>query len=105
MMFIENGKKYDTATATCVADWSNDLPVTEFGFASEQLYCTARGAYFLVGEGGAASSWGKRSGNSSTLVPGSGAYAMKSREALNWLVAQGFHENAASEFDSLLECA
>lgn len=52
MRKIIDGKKYDTDTATEVADWHNDCAKSDFGFVHEWLYRKRTGEYFLYGEGG-----------------------------------------------------
>ena len=53
MKKIIDNKKYDTATATCLAHWWNGLPGNDFNHMEERLYRKKNGEYFIHGEGGA----------------------------------------------------
>lgn len=64
---------YDTQTATEVADWSNGYYPNDFNYATETLYRTRNGRWFLLGEGGAMSAYSRQCGNGwsggSALIP------------------------------------
>lgn len=64
MRRIINGRKYDTGTATALAEWSNDYPVNDFHYVAETLYRKRTGEYFVHGEGGPASKYAMAVGNS-----------------------------------------
>ena len=53
MKSVIGGKSYNTDTATEICSWDNEH--TGFTQYNETIYKTAKGAYFLYGEGGAAS--------------------------------------------------
>ena len=57
MKKIINGKKYDTETAKCLAEYTSDYARNDFHFYEEELYRKKTGEYFLHGKGGAASSY------------------------------------------------
>ena len=59
MKKIINGKRYDTETAQLIgsASYSNR---TDFRFWSEELYRKKTGEFFLYGEGGPASKYGRQ---------------------------------------------
>src|SRR5690606_40408270 len=59
MKKIINGKRYDTETAQFIgsASYSNR---TDFRFWSEELYRKKTGEFFLYGEGGPASKYGRK---------------------------------------------
>ena len=48
MKKIINGKKYDTNTATKVADYWNGYGASDFNYVSEELYLKNTGEYFLL---------------------------------------------------------
>ena len=48
---VINGKRYDTETATQMAEWDNGQ-YRSFGFIKETLYRKRTGEYFIYGEGG-----------------------------------------------------
>lgn len=62
MMKIIDGKKYDTETATFVADHCHSNP-SDFRHYSEDLYRKRTGEYFLYGEGGPSSRYAVSAGN------------------------------------------
>jgi hypothetical protein len=56
-----DGKRYDTGTATIVAEWNNGRPASDSRWCSERLYRKERsGKFFLHGEGGALSRYSRR---------------------------------------------
>ena len=59
MKKIINGRKYNTETATKVAEWSNDYGPNDFRYCIEVLYRKRTGEYFVHGEGGAMSCYAK----------------------------------------------
>ncbi|GAB6152952.1 hypothetical protein JCM17380_17020 [Desulfosporosinus burensis] len=63
MRKIINGRTYDTATSECIGSWDNVRYGDNFHSYSEDLYKNTKGAYFLVGEGGAMSKYAVHSGN------------------------------------------
>ena len=65
MKKIINGKKYDTKTAECVAEWHNRHFPSDFDYCSEDLYRKKTGEFFLHGEGGARSKYAQRYGQNS----------------------------------------
>ena len=63
MKAIIDGLRYDTATATKLAEASSPLSRTDFGWWEETLYRTPRsGRYFLAGEGHARSHYARNLG-------------------------------------------
>lgn len=52
MKKIINGKKYDTTTAKCMGEWTNNASRSDFNWCSEMLYRKRTGEFFLYGEGG-----------------------------------------------------
>lgn len=59
MKKIINGKKYDTDTAECLANYEmGGVCCNDVHYVNEALYRKATGEYFLVGEGGAYSCYG-----------------------------------------------
>ncbi len=59
MKKVINRKRYDTDTAKKVAAWNSGGSMSDFRYASEVLYRKKTGEFFLYGEGGAMSQWGK----------------------------------------------
>lgn len=60
MKKIIGGKRYDTTTATRLAEWDSPHARSDFNFFEETLYQKRTGEYFLHGEGGPASKYAER---------------------------------------------
>jgi hypothetical protein len=76
-------KTYNTETATLIGSWSNGCFTTDFAYLSEDLYRTARGAFFVAGEGGARSSYAQSYGSNS-VGGGAAIRPLTKDEALDW---------------------
>lgn len=83
MKRVIGGKLYDTETAECVHEWSNGYFRNDFHHCEEALYKTAKGAWFLSGEGGPLSKYAEHVGNESH--GGDGIQVLTGEEALAWL--------------------
>ena len=96
MKKVINGKRYDTETATKVADdsYSN---YGDLGYWSEELYHTNKGNWFLVGEGGAMSKYARAVGQNET-GGGSAIIPLTGGEALAWLEAHTEDSEAYEEY-------
>lgn len=80
MIRIIDGKRYNTETATKVADVSgNCQSITDFKFDHTQLYRTTKGAWFIAGKGGPLSRWVRTVGDGYT--GGSGIQVLDADEA------------------------
>ncbi len=82
---IIDGKRYNTDSATEVADWSNNYYPGDFEHCREALYLTPKGSWFTCGSGGAMSKYsrpafgGGLTGDSEVITP------LSPDEALAWL--------------------
>lgn len=65
MKKVIDGRMYNTGTAKLLGGGSNDCPRNDFHFWEEDLYRTKSGAYFLHGQGGAASRYAESAGQNS----------------------------------------
>ena len=87
MMRIIEGKRYNTETATRVANLGSTLSRSDFNWHDTSLYVTKSGQWFLAGEGGPASMWRHRAGNmwgyGEGIRPISKAEALEELEAVN----------------------
>ena len=83
MKKIINGKRYDTSTATAVAEWENIPYVTDFSYFCETLYRKRTGEYFIYGHGNAASKYSKSEGNN-TWTGGSAIIPLSYDAACKW---------------------
>ena len=82
MKKIINGKKYDTDTAKPVVEWNNGRNYTDFGWCSETLYRKRTGEFFLHGQGGARSIYGKWVGD--CVCNGEDISPLSLEEAKEW---------------------
>jgi len=82
MMRIIDGKRYNTDTAVKVADVGSPgmTSRSDHTYEDTYLYRTKKGAWFLSGEGGPRSRWGRSVGNS-TIASGSGLQPITPDEA------------------------
>lgn len=105
MKRVINGKRYDTDTATPVAEWGNDLSDSDFRAESETLYLTRKGAWFLHGSGGPLSSYavvshgGREQSGSSVIEP----YTPDA--AKEWLESRGQYDALERFFGDSLDDA
>jgi len=83
MRKIINGKLYDTNKAKLVASVGNGYYGNDFHRCVEDLYRTSKGAWFLHGEGGPLSKYGKQHG--STKCGSSELRSMETDEVVEWL--------------------
>ena len=96
MKQVINHKVYNTETATILATFDNGHSHTDFAYLKEDLYVTAKGSYFLAGEGGASTKYREVSGNSTG--PGEKIIPLTGKEALDWCEATKNHETALERF-------
>jgi hypothetical protein len=81
MKKVIDGRIYDTQTAELLCDVSpGGFSRSDFKWEDTALYRTKSGAFFLAGEGGAASRWRKRYGDSG-WAPGDGIELIGASEA------------------------
>jgi len=84
MKKIINGKTYNTETATALGFWDNGCAYNDFQYCAETLYRTAKGAYFLHGEGGPMSCY-SRSRGQNEWSGGEGISLLPESEARIWM--------------------
>ena len=81
---------YNTETAKEIDRASNNLPSSDFQYYEERLYKKKTGEFFLYGDGGAASQYGARCGNTwsgrTEIIP------LTVNEAKSWV-----EENSSTE--------
>ena len=82
MKKIIDGKRYDTETATRLADIQRGQQ-SSFDYFEEALYRTAKGAYFLAGFGHASSKYAVACGDGS-YGAGHGLSALTEDAAYEW---------------------
>ncbi len=95
MTSIIDGKRYDTETATKVADWDSGN-TGDLSYTAEALYRAKNGGWFLDGEGGPQSRYAKSDGDSmgygSSLVP------LTPEKAYAWVQQHGETEAVLAYF-------
>lgn len=103
MIKVIDGMRYNTATATKVAEYSIGY-CSDLGYVSEELYVTKKGNYFLFGEGGPASRYA-RCENYNSFIGGEAINPMSRRSAFIWCQDHD-RKNAIDEyFSDLVEDA
>ena len=103
MKRVIEGKRYDTATAREIGAWWNGYPTSDFHYCEEKLYRTAKGNFFLAGEGGALSQYARSHGD----AKGSGEdiTPLSREEAFQWAQEYLKPEEYAEHFSDLIEDA
>ena len=78
---VIGGRKFDTSTATltCVIARTGNYQYSDFHFERAGLCLSPRGQWFLAGEGGACSHWGRRAIDGSRS-PGEGLQLVSQTE-------------------------
>lgn len=103
MRKVINGKTYNTETSKHVGNWDNGIYGNDFRSCEEDLYKNTKGAYFLVGEGGAMSKYSVSHGNSTSggteLIP------MTAEEAQEWAEGHLTADEYEAEFGVQEEAA
>ena len=79
---VIGGRKFSTSTATlaCVIACAGTSQLADFHFERTGLYLSPRGQWFVAGEGGACSHWGRRAMDGSRN-PGEGLQLVSQTEA------------------------
>jgi hypothetical protein len=95
------GLVYDTENAAEFDSWSNGYCRSDFHHASETLYRTTKGNYFLHGEGGALSDYRESCGTNS-WTGGARIEPMSEQEAFEWCQDRHCQSAIDAYFDHLL---
>lgn len=104
MLKIIDGKRYNTQTATRVANWDNERSLSDAHHVDETLYVTSKNNWFLHGTGGALSQWAEsREGN--TTVSGEGIRPITTEEAREWLENKDCFDELEQYFSDSIEDA
>lgn len=103
MKQIINGKKYDTETATLIAEDSY-LYQSDFRYYDEALYKTKKGAWFLAGEGGPMSKYAEPTGDGN-IGYGNGIKPLLKSEAQTWLEEINEIDALEEHFSDSIEAA
>jgi len=84
MKRIIDGRRYDTSTATLIASYHAPYDMGDFHWYEEALYRTRAGAWFVAGEGHAASKYAEHFGQNDR-GPGEGLEPLAEADARRWL--------------------
>jgi hypothetical protein len=101
---VIEGKRYDTETATKIGEGGGKAYPGDFHYYSEALYVTKKGSYFLAGEGGPLSRYGRPAYGGGTCG-GEGIIPLSKEEALSWCEEHLEPEDFAEHFSDLIEDA
>lgn len=101
MKKVIEGKVYNTATATKLAEYSYGYS-SDFSYISEELYVTQKGNYFIAGEGGPRTCYAERV-DSNTYCGGEAIIPMTRREAFEWCQEHDCTEAIDEHFSDLVE--
>lgn len=105
MKRIIDGKRYNTETATEVADVSpRGFYRGDFRYEDTRLYRTPKGRWFLAGEGGPMSRW-SRSVGLNGYTSGEGIHVVDNDEARALLEQHGETEAIEEYFSSAVQDA
>jgi predicted DNA binding CopG/RHH family protein len=104
MRKVINGRTYNTETSKRIGTWDNGLSYSDFSFCEETLYKNTKGAYFLYGEGGARSKYGKQV-ESNNWSGGSSIEPMTAEEAQEWAEEHLTADEFETEFGEQEEAA
>jgi hypothetical protein len=85
---IIEGKRYNTETATKVANHSFSYS-SDFRWVHEDLYCTPKGAWFICGSGGPMSKYARSIGQNSWSGTRNAIVPITAKEAKKFLEDEG----------------
>jgi len=103
MKQVIDGKIYNTETALEIGNWSNGYYTNDFHHLDISLYRTKKGSYFLAGDGGAATEYGRAVGDCRTS--GSKIVALSREDALAWAEKHLDADDVSEHFADILESA
>lgn len=104
MKAVIDGKRYNTETATEIGSGAGTAYPGDFHYISETLYITPRGNFFLAGEGGPLSRYGRPAYGGGTCG-GEGIIPVSKEDALSWCEEHLEPEEYAEHFPDLIEDA
>lgn len=99
---IINGKLYNTATATFIGEYANDISRSDFRYYEEELYRKRTGEYFLSGEGGPLTKYAKYL-NDGCRTYGKDILPLSIEEAKRWVEYYMSADDYIKEFGEVEE--
>lgn len=97
MKKVIDGKVYNTDTADLIASYNNGMSRRDFGWCEEDLYKTKKGAWFVHGEGGAASRWAEQV-RKNEFRGGEGIEMLSEIDARTWCETHGVDADTITEY-------
>ena len=94
-------KLYDSGKARRIYVWHSGHKPGDHRHAIEVLYKSAKGAWFIHGEGGPLTRFRRKIGDE--FLSGEDILPLSPKEALAWLEEHNGHEAAVREFGDLIE--
>lgn len=104
MKRIIGGKRYDTETAQEIGSGGGKGNPGDFRHYSESLYITKKGSFFLAGEGGPLSRYGRPAYGGGTCG-GEGIIPISREDALSWCEEHLDIEDYQEYFSDMIEDA
>ena len=104
MKQIIEGRRYNTETAQEIGSSSGKAYRGDFHYCSESLYRTPRGNFFLCGEGGPLSRYGRPAYGGGTCG-GEGIIPVSKEDALSWCEEHLDIEDYQAYFSDIIEDA
>jgi hypothetical protein len=106
MKAIIRGRRYNTAAPQTVAvAHRREGSSSDFRYFDESLYRTGQGSWFLAGEGGPLSSYGRGTGNGNERTGGERIIPLTPEEAQEWLEQAGETEALEQYFADAIKDA
>jgi hypothetical protein len=101
MKKIIDHKTYDTETAESIVVWQNSYGYSDFNWASESLYRTKKGRFFLHAQGGPLSMYAESFGNE--RYSGERLIPLTEEKAFEWLAKRDFPDIAEELMPEMVE--
>ncbi len=102
MKMVIDRKVYDTGKALMLHGWDNGCLPGDFNYCEESLYVTAKGNYFLHGQGGAYSIYAETSSGGGAGY-GHGIIPYNEEDAIEWLECHDGHHVLMEKFSGHIE--
>lgn len=98
MRKVIDGLIFDSEEAELVTKYENGFYPSEFKYLEETLYRTSKGAFFIHGEGGAATEYARPIGDGSTKTNGEDLRYLTPEEVLGWLELRGIDPTEVEKY-------
>lgn len=102
---VINRRVYDTEKSDLIHEYWNGNSSNDFNYMTEDLYKTPKGAFFLLGSGGAMTKYAVDCGNNSRGGSSDNIIPLTKEGAIEWLEAHDGSEKIIELFPDELEDA